>query len=219
MNKNDLFVLYPGQVDTEYPRRLGAGGPIVPRGGQLQYKSDHLGTLEVIGGAETRWDFGSGVYAKYDAPVVGNLEQSLVYRNENITWNKFSIQDPDERRWALSYNGSYHNSERMDSHFGILYQPYRLDFTYADADTLLDDGTYRRRSMRQVDALGFTTRTEIKPSHTVDQVDLGYSYFGLAAGNKHQVDADVRAHLPGRLDGRGVVYLPAAAQRTGALPL
>jgi outer membrane protein OmpA-like peptidoglycan-associated protein len=192
LNKNDLFELYPGQQDTEYPRREGAGGPIVPRGGQMRYKSDHLGTLEVIGGAETRWDYGSGVYAKYDAPQIGNLEQSLVYRNENITWNKFSIKDPDERRWALSYNSSYQHSERMNSHWGILYQPYRLGYTYADPDTILADGAYRRRSMRQIDAFGLTLRTEIKPTQAVDQVGLGYSYLGRAAGNKHQVDLDTR---------------------------
>ena len=192
LNKNDLFGLYTGQLITEYPRRAGAGGPLVPRGGQMRYKSDVAGTLEVIGGAETRWDYGSGVYAKYDAPTIGNWEQSFVYRNENITWNKFSITDPDERRWAVSYNNSYHHSDRIDSHWGILYQPYRLGYTYADPDTLLADGTYRRKSMRKIDALGLTLRTELKPAHAVDQIDLGYSYLGLAAGNKHQVDLDAR---------------------------
>lgn len=195
LNKNDLFVLYPGQQDTEFPRRQGSGGPLVPRGGQLRYANDKLGTLEVIGGAETRWDYGSGVYAKYDAPAIGNWEQSIVYRNENITWDKFSPTEPNERRWALSYNNSYHNSDRMDTHWGLLYQPYRLDYDYVDPDTRLADGTYRRRSMREIDAFGLTARTEIKPPVAVDQVDAGYTYLGLAAGNKHQVDLDARKTL------------------------
>ena len=146
----------------------------------MRYVSEKAGTLEVIGGAETAWRYGPGVYAKYDAPTIGNWEQSLVYRNENIVWNKVSVDQPDERRWALSYNSSYHNSERMDTHWGLLYQPYRLDYTYADPNDQLADGTYRVRSMREVDALGLTLRTEMKPTSAVDQVDLGYSYLGLA---------------------------------------
>jgi len=195
VNQNDLFMLYPGQMDYEYPRRMS--GTLVPVGGQLRYRSDNWGTLDVIGGAETRWDYGSGVYAKYDLPKWGNAEQSLVYRNENITYNKFSNNEPNERRWALSYNNSYLHSERVQSHWGILYQPYRLSHTYADTDQLLADGTYGRKGLDRWDAMGFTGRAEWKPTAIVDQVGAGLTHLGLAAGNKNQLDLDARkAVLP-----------------------
>ena len=217
-SKNDLFVLYPGQLDTEYPRRSTAGGPLVPRGGQMRYKSDNAGTLEVIGGAETVWHYGPGVYAKYDAPAIGNWEQSLVYRNENITWNQLSPSDPNERRWALSYNNSYHNSERMDTHWGLLYQPYRLNDTYADANDLLADGTYRVRSMRQIDALGLTLRTEMKPTAVVDQVDVGlFISQDSPQATKAAGGCGCAPYLPYGLDGFRSVYLSPSVGRTCAL--
>ena len=60
-------------------------------------------------------------------PVLRNLEQSFVYRNENIP---FGFEDPNERRWTVSYNASYPFSERVQGHAGLLYQPFRLDRPY-----------------------------------------------------------------------------------------
>jgi len=179
--QNDLFQLLPPQVDTPYYRDLS--GTLTPRGGEMRVSSP-LGTLTALGGTEIRWGYGSSAFAKYDAPNIGNLEQSIVYRNENIP---FGLQSPDERRWALSYNASYLYSERIQYHAGVLYQPFRLGVPYqtADSTSLSDVKTAKRK-----DAFGATVRSEIHPTQWVDLIGLGYIYEGRIAGNKHEVDVD-----------------------------
>ncbi|MFA5976422.1 MAG: OmpA family protein [Elusimicrobiota bacterium] len=179
--QNDLFNLLPTAGDTEYFRRVS--GSAVPRGGEMRYKSP-FGTFRALGGTEIRWGFGSSAFAKYDAPVFGALEQSLVYRNENVP---LGLESTDERRWAMSYNASYAFSERVLGHAGLLYQPFRLDRLYQDVD-----GSNRVTEARTKsgDALGGAVRTEIHPTRLLDLVGMGYLYEGPVAGNKQQVDVD-----------------------------
>ncbi len=180
-SQNDLFQLLPPQYDVEYYRRLA--GTLTPRGGEMRATTP-LGTLTALGGTEFRWGYGSSAFVKYDAPTFGNVEQSIVYRNENVP---FGLEDPNERRWGLSYNASGQHSERLQWHAGLLYQPFRVGYTYQTADsTSLSDV----KTLKTSQAFGFTTRTEIHPTQWVDHVGLGYTYAGLAAGNKHQVDLD-----------------------------
>ena len=119
------------------------------------------------------------MYVKYDAPALASWENSLVYRNEEIP---FTL-DPDERRWALSYNASWQLKENISSHAGLLYQPFRLDTPYQDEDL-------RPKRTKERDALGVTWRLETRPASLIDTAGLGYTYLGPVAGNKHQVDAD-----------------------------
>ena len=107
--QNDLFQLLPTQLDVEKYRRVE--GSLVPRGGEMRYKSA-MGNLDVLGGTEARFGYGPSVYAKYDAPAFGSWENALVYRNENIP---FTL-DPDERRWSLSYNSSWKFTEQTAAH-------------------------------------------------------------------------------------------------------
>jgi outer membrane protein OmpA-like peptidoglycan-associated protein len=179
--QNDLFQLLPPQVDTSYYRDLS--GTLTPRGGEMRVSSP-LGTLTALGGTEIRWGYGSSGFAKYDAPNFGNLEQSVVYRNENIPWG---LENPDERRWALSYNASYLYSDRVQYHAGVLYQPFRIGTPYqtANSTSLTDVKTTERK-----DAFGATARSEIHPTQGLDLIGLGYTYEGRVAGNKHEVDVD-----------------------------
>lgn len=174
--QNDLFQLLPTQTDVERYRRMDGG--VTPRGGEMRYKSA-LGTLDVIGGTEPRFTFGPSVYVKYDAPVRGSWENSLVYRNEEIP---FSL-DPDERRWTLSYNSSWLLTENVTSHAGLLYQPFRLDTAYQDEDL-----TSKRT--KEADGLGGTWRIETRQWMFLDAAGAGYTYLGPIAGNKHQFDVD-----------------------------
>jgi len=181
LGQNDLFQLMPSQTDVEFYRQIN--GEIAPRGGEMRVKSP-LGTLDVLGGTEPRWTYGSSVYARYEAPVIGNLEQSVLYRNENIPWG---FEDPDERRWTLSYNASYPFSDRVQGHAGILYQPFRLHRSYTDVDSnnnIMTDSTH------QSDAFGGTMRVDVRPPQWVDQSGLGYTYLGPVAGDKQQIDLD-----------------------------
>jgi OOP family OmpA-OmpF porin len=189
--KNDLFRLFPAQIDVEMYRHLS--GSLVPRGGEMRAATP-LGTLTVLGGSEIRLGWGSSVYAKYDAPAFGNLEQSVVYRNENIP---FGLQDPDERRWTATYNASYPWSERLQTHAGLLYQPFRLDRTYQNADELDGAGRPAQEETSRGDAFGVTARAEFHPTRWIDHSGLGYTYLGPVAGNKHQVEADASRGLPG----------------------
>ncbi len=181
LGKNDLFHLLPMQTDVEYYRRIS--GDVSPRGGEFRVKSA-LGTLDVLGGTQPRWTYGSGVYARYDAPVMRNLEQSLVYRNENIPWG---FEDPNERRWTVSYNASYPFSDRWQGHAGLLYQPFRLNRTYQEVDA---SNNVTQETTKTADAFGATARTEYHPTKWIDLAGLGYTYLGPVAGDKQQVDAD-----------------------------
>ena len=181
LGQNDLFQLMPSQATPEYYREIN--GDIAPRGGEMRIKSA-LGTLDVLGGTEPQWTYGSSVYARYDAPVIGNLEQSLMYRNENIPWG---FEDPNERRWALSYNASYPFSDRVVGHAGMLYQPFRLGRNYQDIDS---NGQIVEDTSQRSDAFGGTTRIEVRPPKWLDEAGLGYTYLGPVAGDKQQVDVD-----------------------------
>jgi outer membrane protein OmpA-like peptidoglycan-associated protein len=181
IGKNDLFQLMPTQGDVEFYRRLS--GSLTPRGGEARATTP-FGTLTALGGTEIRWGYGPSAFARYDAPTLGSIEQSIVYRNEEIP---FGLQNPDERRWALSYNVSGQYSERAQWHAGLLYQPFRIGQTYqtSDSATLSD-----RESVKRKDAFGATLRSEMHPARVIDHVGIGYTYQGLVAGNKHQLDLD-----------------------------
>lgn len=188
LGQNDLFQLMPSQLTPEYYRE--GNGDIAPRGGEMKIKSA-LGTLDVLGGTEPQWSYGSSVYARYDAPAMGKLEQSLLYRNENIP---FGFEDSDERRWALSYNASYPFNERVIGHAGLLYQPFRVGRNYQD---IASNGQIVEDTSQRADAFGGTTRVEVHPSRWLDLAGLGYTYLGPLAGDKQQVDLDAtRAVLP-----------------------
>ncbi len=185
IGQNDLFGLLPAQTDVEYYRQ--EEGSLTPRGGEVRVKTA-FGTLDVLGGSEPRLGYGSGGYAKYDAPVMRGLEQSLVYRNENIP---FGLESTDERRWSLSYNASYPWSDRIVSHAGLLYQPFRLNRPFRDPTDILGGAYSTFSTTKESDGIGGTLRTEFRPTLAVDEVGVGYMYLGPIAGNKQQVDADV----------------------------
>src|SRR5258708_7453408 len=177
--QNDLFQLLPPQYEVEYDRL--SSGSLVPRGGEMR-STTPLGTLTVLGGSEIRWGYGSSAFAKYDAPVMANVEQSIVYRNENIP---FGMESTDERRWSVSYNASTKYSDRVQLHGGLMYQPFRVGRNYqTDTSANLSDV----QTLKKKDALGLTLRTEIHPEHVIDHAGIGYTYLGPAAGNKHEVD-------------------------------
>jgi len=181
LGQNDLFHLLPPQETPQYYRDIN--GDIAPRGGEFRVKSP-LGTLDVLGGTEPQWGYGSSVYARYDAPTIDNLEQSIVYRNENIPWGD---ENPNERLWTMSYNASYPFSDRLQGHAGVLYQPFRLDrqFQVVDSNNKVSEET-----SGQQDAFGGTARLEYHPEHYLDLVGLGYLYEGPVAGDKQEVDVD-----------------------------
>jgi hypothetical protein len=180
-NQNDLFQLLTPQYEKLEYRAVS--GKLVPRGGEVRATTP-AGTLTVLGGTEIRWNYGSSAYAKYDAPTFMNLEQSIVYRNQNIP---FGLEGTDERRWAVSYNASYLYSDRLQLHAGLLYQPFRLGKTYQTPDsTNLDDV----KTLKRKDAFGALIHSEIHPTRGLDLVGLGYTYEGPAAGDKHEVDAN-----------------------------
>lgn len=179
--QNDLFNLLPEVRDVEYARR--ASGSVLPRGGEMRYRS-RLGTWNLLGGSEIRWGYESSAYVKYDAPVMGKLEQSLVYRNENIP---FRLESADERRWAVSYNASAAFSDRVQGHAGLLYEPFRLTRSYQEVD---GDNHVSRKTTQTSDAFGGTVRAEIHPRRILDRMGLGYLYLGPVAGNKQQVDVN-----------------------------
>jgi outer membrane protein OmpA-like peptidoglycan-associated protein len=189
--QNDLFQLLPAQYDTENYRIVN--GELAPRGGEMRYKSP-IGTLDLIGGTEIRWGYGSSAYAKYDLPAIGSWENSFVYRNENIPWGE---ENPDERRWSVSYNSSWMLTESIASHAGILYQPFRLDRTYTDVSVvsagqgvLGSDYDIQQKRTLERDAFGGTWRVEDKPKQYIDEVGLGYTYLGPVAGDRQQVDVN-----------------------------
>ncbi len=184
LGQNDLFHLLPSQTDVEYYRR--ADGSLTPRGGEARFKTP-FGTLDAIGGTQLRFRYGSGLYVKYDAPPVGSWENSVVYRNEDLPIGRVGNEDREVRRWTVSYNSSYAPTERVQTHLGLLYEPFRLYQTYQDVDNVND---IRNQSTLKRDALGATLRTEYHPSRWIDLTGLGYTYLGPVAGNKQQVDAD-----------------------------
>lgn len=189
-SQNDLFYLRPAELTPEFLRRMT--GRLISRGGQMRLRTERFGSLDVMGGAELRLDHKDAVYAKYDLPVLGNLEQAILYRSENIVLDKTTNADPNRRRHSASYNASYLFSDRLAGHWGLLYQPYRVNESYLDADQPNGRGSFREKRLTREEAFGTTVRAEWKPEIAVDQAGAGYSYLGRAAGNRHQVDLDAR---------------------------
>ncbi len=209
LGQNDLFHLLPMQTDVNYYRNIN--GDVAPRGGEFRVKSD-LGTLDILGGTEPQWTYGSGVYARYDAPTIRNLEQSLVYRNENIP---FGFEGTDERRWTLSYNASYPFSDRVVGHAGLLYQPFRLDRVYQDVN---GDNQISEDTTKTSDALGFTSRVEYRPPEWLDLTGLGYTYGPCGRRQAASGYGRVANRFNG-LDLLRRLYLSPARDRTRAAPL
>jgi outer membrane protein OmpA-like peptidoglycan-associated protein len=79
----------------------------------------------------------------------------------------------------------------VQSHAGILYQPFRLNRPYQDPSMVDSFGRPEERTTKRGDAFGGTVRTEFHPSSVIDLAGLGYTYLAPVAGNKHQVDADL----------------------------
>jgi|GEM_PF-1733984 outer membrane protein OmpA-like peptidoglycan-associated protein len=192
--QNDLFQLLPNRYDiamSEWYRRND--GSLTPRGGETQIKSD-FGTLDVLGGAEIRYGYGSSAFAKYDLPAWGTWENSVVFRDENVP---FVLSNPDARRWAVSYNSSYSPYEQWQTHAGVMYQPFRLDEPYTDVTyagsgngTLGTAYQIDQRETRQSDAFGFLWQNEFEPLMIIDKIGLGYMYLAPTAGDKQQVSID-----------------------------
>ena len=164
VSQNDLFGLLPTQADVEKYRR--DDGSLTPRGGEVRAKSDTFGTLDVMGGAETVWTYGTSLFAKYDAPTLGGWENSLVYSNTHVPYS----YNPNETRWGLSYNSSWPVNDWINSHFGVLYQPFRMNQDYTVVNNVspgqgVDGSTFniQQKETHSSDALGFTWRMEGHP--------------------------------------------------------
>ena len=189
IGQNDLFGLLPAQIDTEY-YRTQSPGDIAPRGGEGFIKTP-FGSIDAIGGTEPRWRYGASYYVKYDAPTYGAWENSIVYRHESFP---FGFEDPNETRWAVSANSSYAFSDRIQTHWGMIYQPFRLgrDFQNVDSNNNVTTATTNTS-----DALGGLARVEFHPTQILDMAGLGYEYLGPVAGDKQEVDVDAsRAVAP-----------------------
>ncbi len=193
--QNDLFALLPTQMDVEYYRR--SEGSETPRGGEARFKTP-LGNLNVLGGTEPKYTYGSSLYAKYDTPTYGSWENTFVYRNEQIPFGS-----ANERRWTASYNTSFSPVENLQSHLGVLYQPYRLGQTFTNVDSVpagqgVLGSTFQPRQRRTIwrDAMGVTARSEVRPANgIVDEVGVGYTALGAVAGDKQQAEGNVSRTL------------------------
>jgi outer membrane protein OmpA-like peptidoglycan-associated protein len=197
--EGDLFDLFPEQFDTR--NYLRVSGRPVPEGYEFMAKGK-AGQLQLIYGPEAIWDYTDGWYANYALPL-GKFNSHFIYRDHVIPYG-----DPGERLRSFEVSTDYDLGRDQQFEMGLLYQPFRLnrDYIYVE-DTAPGTGYLGSRFLRktgttsQKDAFGGSAKLSLNPHSVFSNMTFGYTYAGLVAGNKQQVDAQVSRKVSRTLMG------------------
>ncbi|MBN1823958.1 MAG: OmpA family protein [Endomicrobiales bacterium] len=183
----DLFDLFQEQFEEE--RYVRVSGRPVPEGFRLNMDGA-AGKLELIYGPEVIWDYTNGFYGNYNFYVLG-LNSHFIFRSHVVPYG-----EEDERMNSFELSSGFAAGDQ-DFEFGVLYQPFRLGRTYADVEYVESGaGTAGTRYLKKTgetaveDALGASARTTLRPP-IVNEVFLQYTYEGLCAGNKQEVNTQL----------------------------
>ncbi len=212
--EGDLFDLYPAQNESE--KYVRVSGRPVPEGWEMTAKGK-AGKLDLIYGTEAIWDYRNGVYANYGFTLL-NRNMHLIYRNHIIPYG-----DPDERMQSAEISGDFFLMENP-LQVGILYQPFRLNRDYVYVEDAAPGAGYLGTSYErktgttgQQDALGFSSRLSIKPKSIFSQMSFQYTYRGLVAGNRQEVNAQFMRTITRNV--QGAVEYTYRKPLLGPLPL
>jgi outer membrane protein OmpA-like peptidoglycan-associated protein len=184
--EGDLFGLYMEQFETG--RYLRVSGRPIPEGFEFKTKSG-TSKLQLIYGPEVIWDYRNGLYANYNF-MLGRFDSNLIYRDHIIPYG-----EPDERMRSVELSTKYKFSKNSQAGIGVMYQPFRLnrDYIYVEdvgsgagltgSSFLKKTGTTSSR-----DAFGVSTKLTLNPRMVFSNMIFQYTYAGLAAGNKQEVE-------------------------------
>lgn len=206
-SEGDLFDLMPEQWDVDRYRRV-TGRP-VPTGVQAWAGSESYGTLDVMAGPELVYTYGPSVFTKYTLER-GKDRYAFFYREAKTP--HYGIEDERQRAFEAAGRWDFWGGNTFQS--GLLYQPFRLnrpfkrlEKTTPGAGVAGSDFLVRDDETSTGDAFGFSTRVRMNAPALMDAFSLGYTYEGLAAGNKHEAQADVRRRFWDSITGVvGVTY-------------
>ena len=198
--KGDLFDLLPPEYNTQDYLRVS--GRSVPEGYELDLHGK-AGRLELIYGPEVSWGYKNGLYANYEFYVLG-LTSNLMYRNHIVPYG-----DPDERMSTAELSTNIDVSNNDSLRLGVLYQPYRLDkpYTYVNyvapgAGDLPGTNFNKESGMTgQSDALGYSAKLSLKKLPPASDILLQYTYLGLVAGNKNEINTQITEKITRSLTG------------------
>ena len=197
-DKGDLFDFYPAQMDTQ--RYLRVSGKSLPEGYELDMKGS-AGSLEMIYGPEAEWDYKKGIYANYNFFLFGS-NSNLLVRSHEIPYG-----DEGERMSSAEL------STTLDFGFntlilGVMYQPFRLDRGYDYVNYVQPGAGYltTRYDLKtgiavQNDAYGYSGKLTLGRMPFESEVMFKYSYLGLVAGNKQELDSLVTKRISRSLTG------------------
>jgi outer membrane protein OmpA-like peptidoglycan-associated protein len=191
--EGDMFDLFPEQFETE--RYLRVSGRSIPEGYEFLAKGK-AGQLQLIYGPEVIWDYHNGFYANYNYQA-GKFDSHLIYRDHVIPYG-----EPDERMRTFEASTDYNFSKDRQLEVGVLYQPFRLnrDYVYTE-DAAPGTGYLGSNYLRKTgttaprDAVGASAKLSLKPRFLFSDMSLKYSYAGLVAGNKQELDAQVNRKI------------------------
>ena len=125
-----------------------------------------------------------------------------MYRNDIIPYG-----DPDERMSTTELSTKIDFSK--DSlRLAVMYQPFRLNQEYTYVNYVSPGSGYLGTSYEketgvtgQSDALGYSAKLTLKKLPVADDVLLQYTYLGLVAGDKNEINAQITEKITKSITG------------------
>ena len=190
--EGDMFNIYQAHMDPYNDVRVT--GRAVPEWWQLNMKGS-AGDFQFIYGQEAVVDYNQGFYMKYRNIFGSNV--NLMYADHIIPYG-----DPDERMRTAEISTDF-KVAGTTLQVGGMFRPFRLDKTYQYVDKEVPEGTgtagtkylIKEGKTGMADAFGGAAKLSIPKILGADLITTKYSYQGLVAGNKQQLDAEVQHAL------------------------
>jgi len=188
--EGDMFNIY--QISPDAYNDLRVSGKAVPEWVQLDMKGT-AGEFTAIYGEEPVLDYKRGIYLKYKNILQSNI--NFFYADHIIPYGT-----PDERMRTAELSTDF-NVKGNTLQVGAMFRPFRIDeeYDYVDAEVPLGTGTngtqyvIKQDRTKISDAFGGAVKFIMpKTFFGVDLTTLKYTYQGLSAGNKQQLDAEVQ---------------------------
>jgi len=195
--EGDMFNVYQAQSDPYNDLRVT--GRAVPEWWQLNMKGE-AGDFELQYG-EAMVDYKEGFYLKYKDIFGSNF--NFFYTDHVIPYG-----EEGERMRTAEVSTDF-NISGSTLQLGAMFRPFRIDqeYDYVDSEVAEGQGTngskyiIKQDKTTMTDAFGGSAKLSIPKSLWFDMVTAKFTYQGLTAGNKQQIETGVQQGITESLTG------------------
>jgi len=196
-NEGDLFNLYPEQYEEQ--KYLRVSGRTIPEGFELN-ANGKFGRITLVGGEEVVWGYKNNFLMKYNFKILG-LENTFIYKYEKIPFYNDYVLNTEE------FTTKFSILPKTKAHIGILFRPFKIDESYTYVNEVEEGkgilGTkYEIKTDKTTIIDAFATKFVISSSLIkpyIDNINVHYTYAGLVAGNKNEIELQLSKMLNKRI--------------------